>query len=629
MSRCNFNKKNSSFILILFAVLFSICCFFAPYAHGDNQEDFNMKTKSFNVDINISENFIYDVHERITVDFLNQRQGIFRYIPTNRGLYHIDSISVANDNFEVSSKFSDWPVNELSMVRIGTEGLYIQGAKTYELSYKLIGIENRKNGSNSILLNIIPPNWKTPIASAIITIKLPKPVSAQPKFFLGNSKSPTQDSRVTYSLSNNTLVVQAKNLSSHEGITMDLPLPSNYWVNPRSFSLVESILILSMASASIGSIVLYILCSRKKLYPETVEFYPPNGITPAEAGYIVDSTLDSRDLTSMLIYFASKGYIKIEEVNAGAYHFHKIKDMGIDEESYTQYMFNAIFADGQFKTDEPSPVFAETIKETSAILRDKYLGKIFTLSSRFLSIILGILQTGITAFTLYYAVLMSTDHKMTVFAYIAMALSVISPIAFKIYKNKQEVLSSSRKTISLFAILSTSICSIAIIGYIFLRGFSSTSVAIFVYIAFYFILCFTRVNIRKSDDSVEMLRARIKGFKNFILVSEADRLNTLVYENPNYFFDILPYAYVFGISDKWISQFESLNISLNSPSWYEGYDNLPPNYLIFSNILYSANSAYQTSITQQLEDISNSSGSSFGGGSFGGGGFGGGGGGSW
>ena len=74
-------------------------------------------------------------------------------------------------------------------------------------------------------------------------------------------------------------------------------------------------------------------------------------------------------------------------------------------------------------------------------------------------------------------------------------------------------------------------------------------------------------------------------------------------ENSEYFYNILPYAYVLGVSDKWIKKFES--ISLQAPSWYDS-----PNTFDMRTLSYS------------------DSGGSSGGGSSGGG-SGGGGGGSW
>ena len=46
------------------------------------------------------------------------------------------------------------------------------------------------------------------------------------------------------------------------------------------------------------------------------------------------------------------------------------------------------------------------------------------------------------------------------------------------------------------------------------------------------------------------LQGKILGFKDFIEAAELEKLKLLVDENPEYFYDIMPYAYVMGLSDK-------------------------------------------------------------------------------
>ena len=109
---------------------------------------------------------------------------------------------------------------------------------------------------------------------------------------------------------------------------------------------------------------------------------------------------------------------------------------------------------------------------------------------------------------------------------------------------------------------------------------------------------------------------------------EKDKLEALVMENPNYFYDILPYTYVLGVSDKWIKKFES--ISLQAPSWYDssnGFD--VSSFGTFMNsTMVSAQSAMSSSPSSSSDGFSSDGGGSSGGGSSGGG-SGGGGGGSW
>ena len=118
----------------------------------------------------------------------------------------------------------------------------------------------------------------------------------------------------------------------------------------------------------------------------------------------------------------------------------------------------------------------------------------------------------------------------------------------------------------------------------------------------------------------EML-GKLKGFKNFLETVEKEKLESLVLQNPNYFYDILPYTYVLGVSDKWIKKFES--ISLQSPSWYDGSDSFE-----ISTIGTFMNSTMAYANRAMSSSPSSSSGGSSGGGSSGGG-SGGGGGGSW
>ena len=125
----------------------------------------------------------------------------------------------------------------------------------------------------------------------------------------------------------------------------------------------------------------------------------------------------------------------------------------------------------------------------------------------------------------------------------------------------------------------------------------------------------------------EML-GKLRGFKNFLETVEKERLEALVMQNPNYFYDILPYTYVLGVSDKWIKKFES--ISLQAPSWYDssnGFDVSSFGTFMNSTML-SAQSAMSSSPSSSSGGSSSGGGGSSGGGSSGGG-SGGGGGGSW
>ena len=54
---------------------------------------------------------------------------------------------------------------------------------------------------------------------------------------------------------------------------------------------------------------------------------------------------------------------------------------------------------------------------------------------------------------------------------------------------------------------------------------------------------------KRTEYGIKIL-GRIKGFKNFLETAEKEKLEEMVEKNPTYFYDILPYTYVLGISNK-------------------------------------------------------------------------------
>lgn len=128
---------------------------------------------------------------------------------------------------------------------------------------------------------------------------------------------------------------------------------------------------------------------------------------------------------------------------------------------------------------------------------------------------------------------------------------------------------------------------------------------------------FINVISKRTKYGTEVL-GRIFGFRDFLVNCEAEKLEMMVMEQPTYFYDILPYTYVLGISDKWIKQFKELGSQ--PPQWYKGTGHFDINtFGIFMNrTMHSA--------TVAMTSSPNSGGS---GGGVSGGGSGGGGGGSW
>jgi uncharacterized membrane protein len=128
---------------------------------------------------------------------------------------------------------------------------------------------------------------------------------------------------------------------------------------------------------------------------------------------------------------------------------------------------------------------------------------------------------------------------------------------------------------------------------------------------------------KRTPQGVEWV-GKILGLRNFIIAAESEKLKALVSENPSYFYNVLPYAYVLGITDLWIKNFEG--IALQPPQWYYGHGPFSP--ILFAASFSNAMTTMSSSMTSSPRS-SGGGGSGFSGGGFSGGGGGGGGGGSW
>ena len=141
-------------------------------------------------------------------------------------------------------------------------------------------------------------------------------------------------------------------------------------------------------------------------------------------------------------------------------------------------------------------------------------------------------------------------------------------------------------------------------------------------------------NLERYTEAGRKILGQIRGLKNYIEVAEKDRMEMLVKDNPSLFFEVLPYAYVLGVSDVYMKKFEDVQIV--QPEWYQSSAGDWTTFILINHFMNPISVSMRANFTRHL--ISSvgktvvSTGKTLGGGGFGGhsgGGHGGGGGGRW
>ncbi|MCH5304718.1 MAG: DUF2207 domain-containing protein, partial [Ruminococcus sp.] len=315
---------------------------------------------------------------------------------------------------------------------------------------------------------------------------------------------------------------------------------------------------------------------------ETVEFYPPNGISPAEVGTIIDESADDIDLMSLIPWWAQKGYITLEEIGEKRKKhlvLHKNNSLPENAPAYQKKLFSAFFGNGNTcDLKDLKLSFAERFKESRASLRGVFSGDKKLSVGHGKSILMVILTTLAFFSTLAFSSVVSTFENipLAIFAAVPMLFFALVTLVgfrggFRNFTGKivGVILAVICLIVSLFA---TYICSIDCVLPMYVP-FIALGLSVVSYL-------FSARIITDTDYRVEML-GKLLGLKNFIETAELDRLKMMMEENPYYYYDVLPYAMVFGLVDKWAKAFT--NIKVDVPYWYTGYDTMSTWELLYLN----------------------------------------------
>ncbi len=640
-------------LLAVLAVLAVLLCF-PGAASADEAYDIT----DYDVHITVSENNVIDVVERLTLNFTQQRRGFYYYLQ-DRGtatrefegqIYEtkyrtrVFDFNVYGHEFELSRETNDYTKNSYLVAKIGSADRYVFGEQQYVISYKANLGDNGVDAFDEFYRNLILCHADDTIENASFIIELPKDFDESAVgFYLGRYGSGSSEGVVWEKEGNTIKGYLTRPMAGGEILSARMQFPDGYFTGVTDPEAAWRIAIYVVSGACVLlALLLWLAFGRDEAVYPTVEFYAPDGMTPAEAGYIIDGCVDDKDVVSLILYWADKGYIDI--VQRDKNDFDLVKKREPEKlKSFERTMFGKLFAGGDTVSVKSLKYsFYTTMEATRTGVTNHFEGskerRVFTKASKKARGWMGIITMLPVAVTLFHNVY---DEDGLIFAAIVAVIVawLISMPVFMLVRLLERW--RSTKTGKKVAMLIVSVLLLATVMalYIFLVPaiFSTASRdTTLVTAAATVVLLLLTVIMRKRSAQGSQWYGKLLGFRNFIDKAEKDRILTLVEENPSYFYNVLPYAYVLGVTDKWAKNFEGIGIQ--SPSWYHGYYGSSMfNTILFTSLLTHNLSGFQNAMSARPQQRSggfgggSSGGGSFGGGGgFSGGGFGGGGaGGSW
>ena len=413
-----------------------------------------------------------------------------------------------------------------------------------------------------------------------------------------------------------------------EGITVFCELPEGYWEGEAGYGWAKAGTMALGVILPILIVALWFLFGRDKKIIPIVEFYPPEGMTPAEVGYVIDGHGDKKDILSLIMYFGDKGYISIEEDDDEKdFIITKLKEIDGNEKNFAQSLFRGLFTKGDVvRVSELDEDFGDNYLTAQEQLFNYYAKKSnrqFSIASSLLQLLSLVFMGVALVVILVLAQWYSGVILPTVMAGVAAFVGIITLCIALNRASKVHTLSNKNKIVGgaitwIVLAVAFGLYSYVIATMIKLIWFTVVLLILFMAAS----LAIVQMQ-QRTKKSIELM-GRILGLKNFIETAELDRINMLVEENPNYFFNILPYAYVMGLTDKWAKNFEKINIT--KPIWYTSRNDMDMfDVWMMSRMMNSCNRSISNNIRYTVHEDSGSGGGGFssGGGGFSGGGRGG------
>lgn len=584
----------------------------------------------------------YKVTETFSIKFNSSGLSeVVRYIPyagytyrsdgksTNRSFY-VARILNASGHGEKGEEFNLYPDEESGYLTFGlknSKGYFTRGeTRRYEITYTYDCGQDANSGFDDLYFNIVGTASQMSIQNVTFEVKLPKIKAESISVYYGQEGS---TATLAHHFDDENFVVsgQIEKLLPFEGITLRAVYKEGTFNTKPNFS-VFALVALCVSLFAFALAIAYYFCSaqnRKLAVP--VEVSVPEGLTPYRADFFVSNTCDSRNLISTLLVLANKGYVSINKLKDDDIEISRLKEINSSEDAALKSVYN-LFFDGKDKRrlsefDKMDVVeaqkFALTAQSIGASETQKSQQTLYKENPRKFQKTLKILAIICLIFivaSVFFSIMTFFGFLSQVYLFkvVFLAIAAVFFILAVLLDFHWIV-----KTLIYAAMLAFILGLYGMFAFNFVDGYYLFVFALALELPTF--LLSAKESKYKKEGAVA--KGRALGFKNFIEKCEVNQIKMFAEENPNYFFDVLPYAYSFGLSDVWIKKFE--NIPLTMPVWLS-CENSSLSDLVFISFVLNTFETKTSSISSKILPTNHTNFGGFsGGGHFGGGGFSGGG----
>ncbi len=620
-------KKLLKLPVILFCALLLLVplLFFAggktqsAYAASD---PYSFEFKSFSVTYDIRSDLTMSVTEDFVIDYTGTRNtGFIRDLPVNAGdrVRKVRAYEYIDGKFESVAYAVNNDYADFISVDIGDRTYKSGQTHTYRITYDYA--ITKPTSKTTLYLNAIGFGSSASMENVEVTLNLPDGfVSAE--CYVGASGTTNKGDFTT---AGNKITFSTDSLKAYNGVTFALQFKSGA-LSTKADATPYIIVVIGCAIMAILVAVKFLKFNRDDV-TVVPNFDACEKYDPLMMGKLIDNKASGSDVTSLIYYWANKGYLKINIADENDIELIRITArLPENVPDYQRIMYENLFARGDsVRINSLKNVFYKTVERVTKKV-NKCTSGIYDMASlsvaMFFAFLGGTLMAASPTLLGMFTIHISYIYVFSLFMIIpALIIHILSRAVYeqlpKLTKTKIILMNVG---IALLAAAFSAVYVIFIPSHIV-----EIAPKIIICIIGFAIIIFSTSIISKTEEYRKHLGI-ILGFKDFIANVEKEKLEMMLKDNPEMYYQILPYAQVLSVSDIWQNKFKDLTVE--PPRWITGYSRYDIyDYMLFCAIMNRMNANMASAFVSRPAPKGASGGGGgghfggFGGGGHGGGGF--------